>query len=62
VTINNIVNISLLDSGLIKINYSVFNINDLLDYLYKYFTIQAVNQNLEFLTQTKLSTDEARYL
>lgn len=58
-TINNIVNISLLDSGLIKINYSVFNINDLLDYLYKYFTIQAVNQNLEFRTQTKLSTDEA---
>lgn len=58
-TINNIVNISIIDSGLIEVNYSQININELLDYLYKYFHLQASSKHIEFHVISELKKEEA---
>ena len=58
-TINNIVNISIIDSGLIEINYSKININELLDYLYKYFRLQASSKHLVFHVISELKNEDA---
>lgn len=58
-TINNIVNISIIDSGLIEVNYSQININELLDYLYKYFHLQASSKHIVFHVISELKKEEA---
>lgn len=59
-TINNIVNISLIDSGLVAVNYTSFDLTELLEYLHKYFRLQTVNKHLDFLILNLLKPEEQK--
>lgn len=59
-TINNIVNISLIDSGLVAVNYTYFDLTELLEYLHKYFRLQTVNKHLDFQILNLLKSDEQK--
>lgn len=49
-TINDIIDISKIESGKMKVNFAEFEINDLIDYLNSFFSQEAEIKNLRFLS------------
>lgn len=58
-TIDNIVNISLIDSGLLQLNKTKFNVNNLLETICKAFTIDAAVKKLSFKCNSLINNDDA---
>lgn len=57
-TIDNIVNISLIDSGLLQLNKTKFNVNNLLETICKAFTIDAAVKKLSFKCNSLINNDD----
>ncbi len=51
-TINDIIDISKIESGKMKVNFAEFEVNDLIDYLNSFFSQEAEIKNLQFLSPT----------
>ena len=67
--INDIIDISKIESGLMELHLEEFDINELSDYLYSFFKPEAVAKGLEFIYKRKLDskaiivkTDKAKLL
>lgn len=58
-TIDNIVKISLIDSGLLQLNKTSFNVNNLLNTICKAFKIDAAVKNLSFKCHSEISNADA---
>jgi PAS domain S-box-containing protein len=57
--INDLVNISKVESGLMEISYSFMNLNDKLDFLYKFFSSEANQKGLSLTLNSTLSPEDA---
>jgi len=57
--INDIMNISKVESGQIEIHLSETNVNELIEYMYSFFKPEAKLKGLKLSTRTPLSDDEA---
>ena len=67
--INNIIDISKIESGLIKINRADFNLNEIIDYLLAFFKPELESKNLKILfskpsnfEELRISTDKEKLL
>ena len=58
-TINNIVDVSKIESGLIKINIAETNINQKMEFIYKFFKPEAEFKGLQFFLKNSLTTKES---
>ncbi len=58
-TINNIVDVSKIESGLIKVVISETNINEKTKFIYKFFKPEADFKGLQFSVKNSLTTDES---
>ena len=58
-TINNIINVSKIESGLIKADIKATNINDKIIFTYKFFKPEIENKGLRFLYKNGLPTKDA---
>jgi CheY-like chemotaxis protein/two-component sensor histidine kinase len=58
-TINSIVDISKIESGLTKLNIKESNINDQIDFVYKFFKPEVESKGIQFFFKNGLSTKEA---
>lgn len=56
--INDLVNISKIESGMLELNISQFNLNELLDYIYVYFKPNVEKKGIQLLLDKKLPTNE----
>ncbi|OFY39470.1 MAG: hypothetical protein A2X18_05090 [Bacteroidetes bacterium GWF2_40_14] len=56
--INDLVNISKIESGLLDLNITQFNLNELLDYIYAYFKPEVERKGIQLLLDKKLPTNE----
>ncbi len=56
--INDLVNISKIESGLLDLNITQFNLNELLDYIYAYFKPEVERKGVQLLLDKKLPTNE----
>lgn len=56
--INDLVNISKIESGLLDLNITQFNLNELLDYIYAYFKPEVERKGILLLIDKKLPTNE----
>jgi hypothetical protein len=57
--INDLIDISKIESGLMNINFSQFNINEQLEYIYSFFVPEAEGKGLDLTYKTVLPEDEA---
>ena len=58
-TINNIVDISKIESGLMKVDIKETNINEKIEFTYKFFKPEVENKGLQFLFKNSLPAKEA---
>ncbi len=58
-TINNIIDISRIESGMVKIDISETNVNDQIEFIYKFFKKEAEIKGLSILFKTSLPPEEA---
>lgn len=58
-TINDIIDISKIESGQAVVNYTRTNVNQLIDRLYKFFRYEADEKGLDFSIEQKLDEDHA---
>src|SRR5664279_1318365 len=58
-TINNIVDISKIESGLIQVNIKETNINEKMEFTYKFFKPEIEIKGLKFLLKNSLSSKES---
>ncbi len=58
-TINDIIDISKIESGMIKTSLDMININDKLDFIYSFFRPEAEEKGIQFLLTKKLKPEEA---
>jgi len=58
-TINSIVDISKIESGLISVNIKETNLNEKIEFTYKFFKPEVESKGLKFLFKTGLPTNEA---
>ena len=58
-TINNIVDISKIESGLIQINVSEANVNEKMDFIYNFFKPEVEFKGLQFFLNNSLTTSES---
>jgi len=56
--INNIIDISKIESGLMGVNITAININELLEYLFTFFKPEVENRGMTLLYKTNLSSKE----
>lgn len=61
-TINSIVDVSRIESGLISINFGEANINERLEFIFRFFKPEAEAKGLKFSIKTGLSSKEATIL
>ena len=57
--INEIIDISKIESGTMEVNLNEVNINAQLDYIFTFFKPEAANKGLELILKNALTTDEA---
>lgn len=57
--INDIINISKIESGILDVQISVININDQIDYIYNFFKLEIEQKGLKFNSFKSLSASEA---
>jgi PAS domain S-box-containing protein len=57
--INDLIDISKIESGQMSVNFSVFNINDQCDYLYEFFIPEIEAKGLKFSFSSRLTQNEA---
>jgi len=58
-TINDIVDISKIESGLVEVSFSDVNLNSLLDELFEFFIPEAENKNIQFSITSRLPEQNA---
>jgi PAS domain S-box-containing protein len=58
-TINNIVDISKIESGMINVEINDININEKINFIYRFFQPEVENKGLKFLLKNGLSSNEA---
>jgi len=59
-TINDLIDISRIESGQVKINSSYVNINDQFEHLYQFFKPEAMGNGLDLTYETPLENDKAQ--
>ncbi|MDP3313195.1 ATP-binding protein [Lutibacter sp.] len=57
--INNIVDISKIDSGLMKVVIAETNLNEQIDFIYKFFEPEIIRKKIQFLVKNSLTSEEA---
>lgn len=61
-TINDIIEISKIETGQVEVSPSEINVNEMLDYYYHFFKPEATKKGLNFQYQRSLSADEANII
>jgi signal transduction histidine kinase/CheY-like chemotaxis protein len=58
-TINNIVDMSKIESGMTKVDIKETNINDMIEFTYKFFKLEVEKKGLQFLLKTRVPAKDA---
>lgn len=57
--INDLINISIIESGQLKLHIAPFNINELMDYIYVFFNQEVEKKGIHLSVSKQMNTDEA---
>ena len=57
--INDLINISIIESGQLKLHIAPFNVNELMDYIYAFFNQEVEKKGIHLSVSKQLNTDEA---
>ncbi len=57
--INDLINISKVESGLMELSFAFTNLNDKIDFLYRFFKAEAEQKGLELILENKIDPKEA---